>query len=325
MSDLDKAREWAKRWEDGSEENDPFIDSEELALIGLIKSLPDQWVDVKEVQEIIEEMESLPATTGATSEIAIATEAWKRRLEALVPSKLPTLADMTPEERAASQFMQARLEGGMLGIIVHPGDPRSSVISEGGGFSTLYNNLVTPLPGEPKLKWPGSGDAQEPAKASLDPQENIDASLEYRRKIISDQRSSPSEAPKSSIKPEDVPANEPWLIEAEGKEAVGTRCEGYLHVPWSAAALDGSFAGDYGDSDVTLIHKLVPEPPALPEGMRLADHKSYGRVVVAPHANAHGEESFYRTNDDISWGASHGYRPTGEFNFLDDNNLEGEE
>ncbi|WP_044027492.1 hypothetical protein [Corynebacterium glutamicum] len=310
MHNLDKAREWAERWS----EDDPLILADAKAAIKLIKELPDKWVDAEKVREALDSY--LSNCTRGTVGHYIAEEI-ARDLEPLLPPKLPTLADMTPEEREACQWMQADVKLDISGatvrrVIAHPGsaDMNVSVWAPCGGSNFVDAESVTPLPDLPKLQWPGDGVVDY---------EIVDESLDDQAvaKDVCNSEPNTSETPKSSIKPEDVPPNEPWLIEVYGQKAIGARYQGDVFAPWSAAALDGAFAGEYTDREVTLIHKLVPETHTLPEGMRLADHKTYGRVVVAPRANTHGEESFYRRNEDISWGASHGYRPTGEFNFLD--------
>lgn len=310
MTDLDKAREWADQHRNIS---DHRLNTGVKAAAEVIQSLPDRWVDVEEVQEVLSRMRE-------DSLLEESLHPHVNALERLLTPKLPTLAGMTPEEREACQWMQAvRRDERCVITRVYANTVMPTVRLLTSDGTTLWVNAdeATPLPDLPKLEWPGSGDAQEPTKASLDPQENIDASIEYIKKTASDQQPNSSETPKSSIKPEDVPPNEPWLIEVADGKAIGTRFAGDAFAPWSVASLDGSFAGDYGDNGITLIHKLVSEPPALPEGMRLADHEEYGRVVVAPRANTHGEEFFYRLGEDSLWGASYGYRPTEEFTFLD--------
>lgn len=288
---LEKAREWASR----HDRIRGVFHPDAKAAVEVIQSLPDKWVDVEEVQEIIEEMESLPDTTRVSSEIAIATEAWKRRLEALLPSKLPTLADMTPEERAACKWMQCKVETDgedTIGVIWMIWSNRVHIIFQSGIIFDAEYRRVTPLTGEPKLEWPGSGGTPTIAQ-----KEKV-ADDQAVAKDVCNSESNSSETPKSSIKPEDVPPNEPWLIEVDGQEAIGTRYKGDAHTPWAVAALGGSFADDdYHDHEITLIHRLVPETHTLPEGMRLADHADIGRVIVSPRLirMAHTEFSAQRT------------------------------
>ncbi|MFW8622487.1 hypothetical protein ACOI1A_00780 [Corynebacterium glutamicum] len=307
MTDLDKARKWAE-----CTAGLAHLKSKEIqAAVDVIQSLPNAWVDVEKVQEIIEEM-NLPqnrpsATPGLDRGVAIATEAWKRRLEALITPKLPTLADMNEDDRHALVGKDVKVEGwnspSML-IAVHK--------NEG---AVLGHSWINPWPFV-EVRPLSELSPENGAVPTVAEQEN-DVPDQAVAKDVCNSESNSSETPKSSIKPEDVPANEPWRIEANGQKLVGTRYKGGATMPWSATALNGSFTGDYNDNGITLIHKLVPEPPALPDGMRLADHEEYGRVVVAPRANTHGEEFFYRLGEDSLWGASYGYRPTEEFTFLD--------
>lgn len=297
MTDLEKAREWADRWAGKGQ----HIPTEAQAAIDLIKSLPDQWIDAENVQAMIDNYKHARDSNAEGTEGWVINHLMVSNLESLIPTpKLPTLADMTPEERVACKWMQC-----MIGddtddycLLITVDTPCSRVVFQNGNSTIWNNDLITPLPDLPKLEWPGGVVDCE----IVDEPEPVDA----------------PPAEKAALpKPEDVPANEPWLIEVDGKEAVGARYAGDSAWPWAVATLDGLFADEHDDNEITLIHKLVPESLALPEGMRIADHETYGRVVVAPRANTHGEESFYRMNEDISWGASHGYRPTGEFNFLD--------
>ena len=305
MTDLDKAREWAESV--GKNED---LMSEPRAAVEVIRSLPDSWVDAENVQAMIDNYKHARDSNAEGTEGWVINHLMVSNLESLIPTpKLPTLADMTQEERKACQWMQADVklsgEGSVTCVIADPRIPGAKVRvwAPHGGSDDVEADRVTPLSGEPKLKWPGSepDDVAYATGGVLTTQDVVDECRAVRK-----ERAVP--------RPEGVPPNEPWLIEVGGQKAIGTRFVGNTVVPWSVASLDGSFAGD---NEITLIRKLVPETPALPEGMRLADHPSYGRVVVAPHANTHGEESFYRTNEDSAWGASHGYRPTEQFTFLD--------
>lgn len=313
MSNLDKAREWAKTYTAGK--YCPGIDGPGAAA-EIIKSLPKQWVDVEEVKAIIANMNEhleLGCSNDYGQGFNYSTRHWREALESLLtPNKLPTLADMTPEERLACQFMQARLEDGTLGIIVCPGDPRSCVILEDGGFFTLSNKSVTPLQGEPKLKWPGS--EPQPSKVRMS-------------EMWVDDGSSPLDAMKlladkweeiDRLKPEEVPDNELWLVEHGGNEFVAKRNRKHsVDYPWRIASTDGEGSDIAQDSDITLIHKLVPETPALPEGMRLADHEEFDRVVTSPRPDLNGYYAIFRLDDGLHSGSSSEYVHSIELDFLD--------
>ena len=261
---LEKAREWASRHDRVRDVFHP----DAKAAVEVIQSLPDKWVDVEEVQEIIEEMESLPDTTRVSSEIAIATEAWKRRLEALLPSKLPTLADMTPEERAACKWMQCKVE------------------TDGGDTPTIAQKEKV-------------ADDQAVAKDVCNSEPNS------------------SETPKSSINPEDVPADELWLVERGESQWFAKRIRGWSKdFAWRLTSISrGSSMAR--DSEITLIHKLVPEPPALPEGMRLADHETLGRIIVSPKEDSDGDHLSFFPDESTRCGADWTYLQKSEFTYLD--------
>lgn len=123
-------------------------------------------------------------------------------------------------------------------------------------------------------------------------------------KDVCNSESNSSETPKSSIKPEDVPPNELWLVALRGEEWAGRRSRKSRDYPWYIASPNGEGAEIAQDSEITLIHKLVPEAPALPEGMRLADHPACGRVVVSPYTNDDGMHHAYKLTDANIYGAS---------------------
>ncbi|MBP2333316.1 hypothetical protein [Corynebacterium freneyi] len=85
----------------------------------------------------------------------------------LPPPPRPTLADMTDEERAACQWMQADVKGADTRVVIRRPIPR-----KGGGRAALLDRWgdviyedhadVTPRPDLPRLKWPGT---EKPAPA----------------------------------------------------------------------------------------------------------------------------------------------------------------
>ena len=79
-------------------------------------------------------------------------------LEALLPPPpRPTLADMTPQERAACQWMQADVEGrNTRYVIANPdgGDGEASLIDSDGKIDWVFLEYVTPRPDLPRLEWP---------------------------------------------------------------------------------------------------------------------------------------------------------------------------
>ena len=60
-----------------------------------------------------------------------------------------------------------------------------------------------------------------------------------------------------------------------------------------------------------------PASPALPEGMRLADHEEYGRVVVSPKPNDIGQYKIFHLDDSYVSGAGVSYVEPDALTFID--------
>jgi len=58
--------------------------------------------------------------------------------------------------------------------------------------------------------------------------------------------------------------------------------------------------------------------PALPEGMRLAEHEEYGRVVVSPGTNTNGYYMFFASDDTSTPKACYWYAKPSELTFLEE-------
>lgn len=69
---------------------------------------------------------------------------------------LPTLADMTTEEREKCVLMQAQDAGGKLCIILYASPSGASVLCRDGANGSWGLDSVTPRPDLPKLEWPSS-------------------------------------------------------------------------------------------------------------------------------------------------------------------------
>ncbi|CAB0605407.1 hypothetical protein CIP107538_01348 [Corynebacterium diphtheriae] len=69
-------------------------------------------------------------------------------------ARLPTLADMTTEEREKSVLMQAQDAKGKLCIILYVSSSGASVLYKDGANGSLCLDSVTPRPNLPKLEWP---------------------------------------------------------------------------------------------------------------------------------------------------------------------------
>ena len=85
-------------------------------------------------------------------------------LNAVPSPPRPTLADMTPEERAACQWMQAdtKLWGRVVIIVPDLSDGRAALLDQSG--DVIYGRYVnvTPRPDLPRMTWPGD---KKPAHA----------------------------------------------------------------------------------------------------------------------------------------------------------------
>lgn len=67
-------------------------------------------------------------------------------------------------------------------------------------------------------------------------------------------------------------------------------------------------------------YKLVPEGetlPALPKGMRLADHKEHGRVVTSPWVDGDEDYKIFLLDDSCRGGAGYDFASESELTFVD--------
>ena len=60
-----------------------------------------------------------------------------------------------------------------------------------------------------------------------------------------------------------------------------------------------------------------PTAPALPAGMRLAEHEEYGRVVVSPKPNDIGQDKIFHLDDSYVSGADVSYVEADALTFID--------
>lgn len=75
-----------------------------------------------------------------------------------VLQKRPTLADMTEEERAACQWMQADILGGDEPLVIahiDRSDGTALILDQNGIYDETPAGAVTPRPDLPRLEWPG--------------------------------------------------------------------------------------------------------------------------------------------------------------------------
>lgn len=226
---LDQAREWAESTFDAVGNGFPVVRSAQDTA-QFVKSLPDQIVDGRRLRQIID--------FQGTS---IADDA-RKDLESLLNPPLPTLADMTPEEREACQWMQAQTWH-EVGIIVWMDELTeiAQLITRVNGVLERKFKDITPRPDLPRLEWPGSHAGTITAESVEDVQAGRVADFEP-----------------ALPRPEDVPAGEPWIVQHEGLEWVGVRANDF-RIPWSITNMDGLDYRDVDDAEITLVSRLVPE------------------------------------------------------------------
>lgn len=76
-----------------------------------------------------------------------------------MPPALPTLADMTGEERAACQWVQADTKRWAHAVIIRPdvGGGHAALLDGWGHVDYEDHATVTPRPDLPRLEWPDTG------------------------------------------------------------------------------------------------------------------------------------------------------------------------
>lgn len=241
-SDIQQAREWA---EDVRRIEAEYGSARPDALAGarIIESLPDTVVDGDKLREVIADWGNREVTSDAYT--------LYRQVLALLPTpSLPTLADMTPEEREACQWMQAIYDpdsgytDGTV-VIAQIKDDRAVIMWDDGSSDTRYHQHITPLPGRPRMVWPDEQATEE--DMSIIPPE-IDTSGGHDDHV--------------DMTPEDVPEGEPWVVEWYGLKWVGVRNGtniGSSGTIWSLVSMEDSRTRWGHDSEITLVSRLVPE------------------------------------------------------------------
>lgn len=112
----------------------------------------------------------------------------------LPPTPLPTLADMTEEERAECQWMLADVNSPQVGdspcVIINITDTGVMLYDQEGLDYWRSHNEVTPRPDLPHMKWPGDQETA-PAPALPDGWRLADHKL-YGRVIVTSTSTSPN-------------------------------------------------------------------------------------------------------------------------------------
>lgn len=121
--------------------------------------MTDQTVPADKVREIIEKMRDHADHNNVRGSEEEYVKFFASQLEDLLPTPpLPTLADMTPEERAACRWMQADAGPyGRRGLIVKVKYWSVYVVDkETGTYSDYTPDLVTARPDLPSMEWNGT-------------------------------------------------------------------------------------------------------------------------------------------------------------------------
>lgn len=131
--------------------------------------MTDHTIPAEKLREIIDMMDTRPTHPDGTSRHSEgyneAVRLWDKHLRALLPEPpLPTLADMTSEERAECQWMQADTEELGRFVIVNPCESgiQAGLISRMGNVTYESSTRITPRPDLPRMEWPGE---QKPSPA----------------------------------------------------------------------------------------------------------------------------------------------------------------
>lgn len=160
-------------------------------------------------------------------------------LRSLLPVQTPrTMADMTPAEREACKWMQCEESyapsGGTKarGIILSSDERNSLVLEPSGSCVQWTNTLVTPLPDEPRMKWPASVPVTEDTPESEQPQTE-------------------------DVKPDPQPG-EAWLIEYEGRRYEAVYWYSPIYAHWDfVESREGLKTVE--SPEATPVSRLVPE------------------------------------------------------------------
>lgn len=113
---------------------------------------------VREVRDLHRDAAKMATITDAEREIhQHVADAMEALL--LTPPTLPTLADMSMEERAACQWMQADVENRSERYVIatpHDAEGDATLLDSDGGVEWFSPERVTPRPDLPRMEWPGT-------------------------------------------------------------------------------------------------------------------------------------------------------------------------
>lgn len=250
---LDLARQWAVNVS-------PHPDDPCHAAADLISSLPDEWVSADKLQEFIDEWEQLSLAEGADEVL----DDLRRLLPAPTP---PTLADMTPEEREACQWMQASIKGDDRRAVITEIKERVAYVLTDSGFPFgRGHDSITPLPDLPRMQWPGS----EPEETHFDDlpdevKQVMEESVEgYKAGRFVDFDTPESAAPRKNHGQPEPRHGEAWLIDIDGERTVALlgKVDPADDEPTWFTDDGGGYSCDSGNP----VARLVPETTEQEDG-----------------------------------------------------------
>lgn len=247
ISKLDQARIWAE-----GDFDQEYIHAGPRAAAEVIQSLPDQWIDADKLQEVIADWGNREVTSDAYT-------LYRQVLALLSTPTLPPLPKKTMEGVKWDGRKHHLAEAVADWIDIEPYEV--VMIEPGSGDSNIkvwnprmneYRNVdssaLIPTGRKYKLTPDNSDDTSVNGAITKDSslKERLDSLFGYD--------------PTGEDLPEDVPAGEPWIVQHEGHEWVGTRESRVETVcSWALARLDGADYTVARDDEIALVSRLVPE------------------------------------------------------------------
>ena len=140
----------------------------------------------------------------------------------LPPPPLPTLADMTEDDLAECQWMQADTEARGRAVVVVPewGAGHAELLDRWGNSFYAAHDTITPRPGLPRLEWPGD---QQPAPAPALPDGwRLADHPEHGRVVVTD----------------DTPGLDGWVYGVFASDMDGTGFDWHPYDPGELTLLD---------------------------------------------------------------------------------------
>lgn len=231
-------------------------------------------------------------------------------LDLLPTPDLPTLADMTVEERLECQWMQADTEQWGRVIIVDPSRTHQiAALINREGMAYADNSTITPRPDLPRMEWPGE---QKTSLTLPKPRtladELRDEALKRRGHWNSAQLNFFADRVEALENERDTATDELKIGAEVTTDALDRRDE--LEADLAAARL-------VVDEQVSEIEWLRSR--AIPDNWRVAEHSKYGRVIVTKFTpDSNGCVHFVNPTDKLVGGYDWHWRDPAELTFYDE-------